>query len=110
MRQAAYYDSLTHRQVNEEVAVAAENLASSGRRIVEFQTEVAAAREAFGTADQSYDAGLATSLERLVAQDRVLQAELALAAEGLNRKILYFRLMQAVGEAAEKARGLAKGP
>ena len=106
VRQAAYYDSLTHRQVNEEVAVAGENLASSGRRIAERETAVAAAREAFATADQSYDVGLATSLERLVAQDRLLQAELALAAEELNRKTLYFRLVQAVGEAAEKARGL----
>jgi outer membrane protein TolC len=97
VRQARQYESLTERQVAEQVTVAYENLESSGRRIGDLETEVAAARQAYELAGQSYDVGLATNLERLVAQDRLLEAELQLAAERLNRKILYFRLAEAVG-------------
>jgi outer membrane protein TolC len=53
-------------------------------------------------ASQSYDAGLATNLERLVAQNQMLQAELQLAAEQLNRKILYFRLTEAMGRLVDQ--------
>jgi len=97
VRQAQQYESLTVRQVAEEVTVAHENLESSGRRIRDLQTEVAAARQAYDLASQSYDVGLATNLERLIAQNRLLEAELQLAAEHLNRKALYFRLSEAVG-------------
>jgi outer membrane protein TolC len=102
LRQAQYYESLTERQVAEEVTVAYDNLEANGRRLHELQTELAAATEAFGLASQSYDAGLATNLERLVAQNQMLQAELQLAAAELDRKILYFRLTEAIGRLVDQ--------
>jgi outer membrane protein TolC len=102
LRQAQYYESLTERQVAEQVTVAYDNLEANGRRLHELQTEVAAATEAFGLASQSYDAGLATNLERLVAQNQMLQAELQLAAAELDRKILYFRLTETIGRLVDQ--------
>ena len=102
VRQAQYYESLTERQVAEEVTVAYDNLEANGRRLHELETELAAATEAFGLASQSYDAGLATNLERLVAQNQMLQAELQLAAAQLDRKILYFRLTEAIGRLVDQ--------
>jgi outer membrane protein TolC len=97
VRQAGQYLSLTSRQVTEQVEVAYANLEASGRRVEEYRTETAAAREALALAEQSYDVGLATNLERLIAQDRLLEAELQLAVEELNRKILYFQLSRQAG-------------
>ena len=97
VRQAHLYRSFTRRQVAEQVTVAYADLKSSGDRLVELRTEVRAARDAFGLADQSFDVGLATNLQRLIAQDQLLQAELQLASEELNHKTLYLRLTRAIG-------------
>jgi outer membrane protein TolC len=102
LRQAKLYESLTQRQVVEEVKVAHENLQASNRRLRELQTEVAAARDAFDLAEQAYQVGLATNLERLIAQDRLLEAELLETSESLNRKILYLKLIRAAGSLLEQ--------
>jgi outer membrane protein TolC len=102
VRQAQLFDSLTHRQVAEQVEVAYEDLRASAERLDQRRAQVRAAAEAFGLANQSYDVGLATNLEQLIAQDRMLQADLQLAAETLNHKILYLNLVQAVGELVEE--------
>jgi outer membrane protein TolC len=107
VRQAEAYQSLTRRQVAEQVKVAWGDLEASGERLREYQAQVAAAHEASGLADQSYNVGLATNLERLVAQDRLLQAELGLAAEVLSRKILYLRLLRRTGTLVDEAGHLA---
>ena len=96
-RQAGEYLSLTSRQVAQQVEVAYSNLQASGRRVGEYRTEAAAAREAFALAEQGYQVGVATNLERLIAQDRLLQAELQLAAEELNQKALYLQLLRQAG-------------
>jgi outer membrane protein TolC len=110
VRQARQYESLTRRQAAEEVAVAWNNFEASDRLIREYETEVAAASDASALADQSYDVGLVTNLDRLVVQDRLLQAQLQLAAERLNRKILYFRLAEAVGELVDRVAGRTASP
>jgi len=102
VRQAEYYDSFTRRQVAEQVEVAYEDLRASAERLDQLRVQVRAARDAFGLASQSYDIGLATNLERLIAQDRVLQADLQLAAATLNHKTLYLDLVQAIGELVEE--------
>jgi outer membrane protein TolC len=109
VRQAQAYESLTRRQAAEQVKVAYEDLDASGQRLREFQAQMAAAREASALADQAYDVGLGTNLERLIAQDRLQQAELALAAESLNRKIMYLRLVRQTGTLVDEAGRLA-GP
>jgi outer membrane protein TolC len=97
LRQAKEYLSLTGRQVAQDVEVAYSNLQSSDLRLLEYRTEVQAAREAFALANQAYDAGVATYLERLIAQDSLLMAELQLTAEEFNRKILYLQLTRQAG-------------
>jgi len=42
-------------------------------------------------------AGLSTNLDRLIGHNRLQQAELQLAAEFLNRKIMYLRLVRQTG-------------
>jgi len=103
MRQAHLYRSLTERRVTEEVKVAYENLRASEERLRELQAQVSAAKDAFGLSEQAFDVGLATNLERLITEDRLLQAELQLAAETLNRKILYLKLSRAVGRLVDEA-------
>jgi outer membrane protein TolC len=111
LRQAGQYLSLTGRQVTEEVEVAYSNLQSSELQLREYRTEVEAAREAFSLADQAFDAGVGTNLERLIAQDRLLTAELQLTAEELNRKILYLQLTRQAGLLVDEvAAGAARTP
>jgi outer membrane protein TolC len=110
VRQAMYYQSMTERKAAEEVTVAWQSLQASGEKVKELGAAVSAASQAFQLADQAYDVGLATNLERLVAQDRLLQAELQLAAETLSRKTLYLRLVEAVGKLADEASSLASPP
>lgn len=108
-RQAKLSESLLRRQVLEQAAVAHEQLASSRRRLVELDVQVSAAREAFRQADQSYNVGLATNLERLVAQDRLLTAELDLATENYSNKLLYLNLLRAVGRLTVTLQPLVNG-
>jgi outer membrane protein TolC len=105
LRQAHQYLSLTERQVNREVEVAYDDFQASGQRLKELQDEVDAARHAFSMADQAYQIGLGTNLERLIVQDRLLGAELQLAAETLNRKIFYLQLSRAIGVLVEEVSG-----
>ena len=59
-------------------------------------------------ADDAWDRQMAADaqagkLDRLIAQNRLQQAELQLAAETLNRKIMYLRLVRQVGELVDEA-------
>jgi outer membrane protein TolC len=104
-RQSALFESNLARQVVRDVEQAHQNLAASELRLAELQTQVTAARQAFDQADASYNVGLATNLERVVAQDRLLNAELQLAGEEFGRKIAYLDLLRAVGGLREELEG-----
>ena len=97
-RQASLFESLLHRQVLADVEVAQENLASSKKRLCELAVQVAAARQAVEQAEQSYNAGLATNLERLAAQDQLLNASLGETSEHYNFRVTYAALLHAAGE------------
>lgn len=101
-RQAGLFSSQLSRQVFRETEQAYQNLVSSEQRLAELQTQVAAARAAFEQAEASYNVGLATNLERVVAQDRLLSAELDLAGEQFTRKIAYLDLLRAIGGLREE--------
>lgn len=96
-RQALFNQSLVQRSAERDVETAAQNLATSRDRISELRVQVTAANEAFRQADQSYNVGLATNLERLTAQDQLLTAELQLAQEEYDAKVLYLELLRATG-------------
>jgi len=97
LRQAKLAESLTERQVLQDVRVAYENVLASQDRFRELQVQVKAAEEALLQAEQSYRAGLGTNLERLIAQDSLLSAQLQLTSERYDQKIFYLSLLRAVG-------------
>lgn len=104
-RQSVLFEKNLTRQVERDVELAHQNLAASEMRLAELQTQLAAAKAAFEQADASYNVGLATNLERVVAQDRLLNAELELASEEFGRKIAYLDLLRAIGLLREEVEG-----
>jgi outer membrane protein TolC len=101
-REALLVESLLRRQVRQEVEMAYQNLAASEARLAELQVALAAAEQAFQQAEQSYRAGLATNLDRVTAQDALLRAQLDLASEIYDRKVLYLNLKRAAGMLREE--------
>lgn len=97
-RQASLFESLLRRQVVADVQVAGENLEDSKKRLTELTVQVTAARQAVEQAEQSYSAGLATNLERLTAQDQLLNASLGYTSEYYNQRLAYAELLHAAGE------------
>ena len=97
-RQAAWFESLLRRQVLSDVRVARENREASRQRLLELTVQVTAARQAVEQAEQSYSAGLATNLERLTAQDQLLNASLGYTSEHYNQRLAYADLLHAAGE------------
>jgi outer membrane protein TolC len=93
--------ALSRRTVRRDLEIATANLESGERRVEALGVRLASAREAFAQAEGLYDAGLATNLERLTAQDDALRTELALQQAELDRVVLRFDLLRATGEIAE---------
>lgn len=97
LRQANLAERALRRAVLRQLRVAAENLSSDQEQTAQQEIRTAAAREALRQADAAYQAGLGTNLERFVAQDQLLAAELALAEERFNHIVDYLRLVRTVG-------------
>lgn len=79
--------------------LAAVNLAS------ELQTQVRVAAEAFELAEATYQAGLGTNLERIVAQDQLLAAELEAVSAEFDTKTAYLELLRASGVLSSELTG-----
>jgi outer membrane protein TolC len=94
LRQARLSESLTQRQVEEEVRIAYENYESNLRQVRELETQLQAAQEAFRQAEQSFNVGLATNLERLTAQDQLLSTQLQLTSAQFNLKVAFLSLLR----------------
>jgi len=97
LRQARLEESSTRRSIEEDVRLAHSNLQASADRLKELQISRDAAREALRQAEGNYTAGRATNLERLVAQDQVLSAELQLATATYDQKLFYLNLQRVTG-------------
>lgn len=105
-RQALLARSSAERTVRSQVEQAYSALQASDSRLTQLQVQVAAAQQTLNQAEQSYHAGLATNLERITAQDTLLQAQLQLASEQYDRKLFHLALLQRAGllrEAFEQA-------
>lgn len=98
LRQAMLDAQLVQRQVKQEVENAYATLVATDQRIAELRTQLAAAEEALRLAEQSYQAGLATNLDRLTAQDQLLVAQLSLVSSQFDQKVFYLNLLRAVGD------------
>ena len=103
LRQAQLSESLVRRQILKNIRVAREDFVNSQQLVSQRSTEVEAADEALRQAAQAYRNGLVTQLERLVAQDQLLSAQLGLYAEELATKVYYLDLMRATGGQMEQA-------
>jgi outer membrane protein len=97
-RQAGLDESLLGRQIHEEVLTSSQNLLTSRSKLAELQTEVAAAQRAYDLSEASYRVGQASNLDRLTAQDRLLNAQLQLTSEQYNNKVFYLDLLRNTGQ------------
>lgn len=101
MREALLAQSYQHRQVRQEVETAYQDFIASQARLAELKIALAASQQAFEQAEQSYRAGLATNLDRIIAQNALLDAQLAEASEEFDLKVFYLRLLRATGTLRE---------
>jgi outer membrane protein TolC len=97
LRQAYQLESSARREVLKDLRVALEDLIGDEQRLEQLDIETRAAREALRQADAAFRAGMGTNLERLVAQDQWLTAELALTSEQFQRSVDYLRLLRVTG-------------
>jgi outer membrane protein/adhesin transport system outer membrane protein len=97
LRQAKLQYSLTERGVARDLEIAHDNLLSSLERAERRRVQVRAAGDALQQAEGLYSAGLSTNLERLVAQDSLLNAELDLVNAELDAKVFYLDLRRTLG-------------
>jgi outer membrane protein TolC len=109
LRQAKSNDSLTRRASHRDVQIAHDNFLASFDRARQLRTQVRSASEALEQSEGLYEVGLATNLERLAAQDRLLAAELELVNAELDSKVFYLDLQRTIGRLHEMI-GLEREP
>jgi adhesin transport system outer membrane protein len=97
LRQALLARSRTYRTVRSEVEQTYQTLLASEARLAQLQVQVEVAQQALDQAEQLYRAGRATNLDRVQAQDALLQAQLQQASETYDRKLFYLTLLQRAG-------------
>jgi outer membrane protein TolC len=97
LRQAHLAASGMRRAVLRQLRTAGQDLDADGRQIDQLGIRLEAAREAMRQADAAYAAGMGTNLERLVAQDQLLSAELDLTEKQVQHNVDYLRLLRATG-------------
>jgi outer membrane protein len=96
-RQEVMSYSLIRRRIRQDVEVALQNVQSSVLRMAELREQLRAAQEALRQAESAYTNGLGTNLERVAAQDQLLNAELLLTSEESELKVFYLSAYRAVG-------------
>lgn len=97
LRQAKLSESFTRRLVIQQIRVAYDNVDSSRRRLDELAVAVSAAEQALEQADMDLRVGRGTVLERVVAQNQFLTAQLQRAGEEFDHKVAYLSLLRAAG-------------
>ncbi|HEX8322437.1 MAG TPA: TolC family protein [Tepidisphaeraceae bacterium] len=96
-REAQIVRNRVERQVRSEVRSAYIELQASTSRLAELKKQRDAAEAAYQLAEQSYKAGIATNLDRLIAQSTLLTAQLGFSQEFFNRKVRYLNLLRVAG-------------
>jgi outer membrane protein TolC len=108
-RQAAMLESAARRQVVRDVRTAHNDLATADRLIRELRDEVAAADDALQQSRAAFANSLATNLDVLSAQDRLLTAQLDLASAEFDETVFYLDLLRAMGTLQQVAVEPASG-
>lgn len=93
------------RQAIRDVETAHLRLLAAVRLADELQTQFRVAGEAFELAEVTYRAGLGTNLERIVAQDQLLSAELEAVSNEFDIKTAYLELLRAAGVLSHEITG-----
>jgi multidrug efflux system outer membrane protein len=93
-RLAGLTESYVRRGVLNDVQTAYENLLNDAEQIEDLSDSVAAAQQAFDLADASYKNGGGSNLDRLTAQNTLLQAQLSYTNEKYAEKIDYLALLR----------------
>jgi hypothetical protein len=75
-------------------------------RLAELKTQVDAAEQALAQAEDEYRAGRATNLERIVAQDQLLSAQLQYTSERYDNRVFYLGLLRACGAMDDVLKGV----
>lgn len=89
---------LFREQVADEVTVARSNLVIRRRGLAAAQSSVVLAKEALGLVRVQYEAGTATQLDLLTAQDKLVQADVGLAQARFDLALSAFDLRRALGD------------
>jgi outer membrane protein len=101
-RQAVLDESAARRQVVADVHTSYENLVTAERRITDLEQEVQSADDAYRLARKGFASGLGTNLEVLVAQQQLLNSQLALTSARFDRTVFYLDLCRAGGNLVER--------
>lgn len=97
LRQARLAEMYAERSVLKDLRVSTENLRKDDQQIEQLGIQLNAAREGTRQAEAAYDAGLGTNLERLIARDAQLSAELSITTARFNRNVDYLNLLRVTG-------------
>ena len=89
---------LFREQVTDEVLIARSNILIRRRGLVAAQSSVRLAKEALDLVRIQYEAGTATQLDLLTAQDKLVQADVGLAQARFDVSLAALTLRKAVGE------------
>lgn len=110
LRQAMLAQSQVTRQAADDVRTSYDNVTTSAAKLAELNALVISAQQAYDLAEQSYQLGHASNLDRLTAQDDLLNAQLQLTTERFNHKVFYLDLLRATGHfgLAETAATIAR--
>jgi len=103
LRQAALFESYLHREIEQGVRSAYDNLTTSGSVLKELQQEVRASSDAYQQSVQLEKNGLAIPLDVLTAQNSLLNARLQYADEAFSRTVFYLDLIRATGDLSPQA-------
>jgi outer membrane protein len=96
-RQAGLTESYVRRGALNDVQSGYQNLLNSTDQIVDLEDSVIAAQKAFDLADRLYKIGGGSNLDRLTAQNTLLNAQLALTNERFSEKTNYVTLLRVAG-------------
>jgi outer membrane protein len=97
-RQANLDESLVHRRVLRDVRGAHNALRTADERLVALRSEVAAASDALRLAQSAFGNGLATTLDVLAAQDRLLAAQLDATAAEFDQAVAWLEILRTTGD------------
>lgn len=107
VREAMLVRSYLRRRVAQEVGQVHIEAAAAQARLKELHVRVSAAEQAVRQSEGSYAAGLGTNLERVAAQDTLLEAQLLLVSAEYDLKEVALTLHRVVGTLREQLEAMA---